>query len=122
MAEILVRSDLAQARKIWEERRTYFSKRVDERIGEYRELAPILRMLGIIYCNEGHHDDGVIAAAELVQIVRMLDSTFPTLQERVKNRLRHQANVPILEFLEKICRELECKHKEEVSSILSSII
>ncbi|KAF5319669.1 hypothetical protein D9619_008390 [Psilocybe cf. subviscida] len=39
LADILLASgDLAQARQICEERRAYFSKRVDRRMGEYREL------------------------------------------------------------------------------------
>lgn len=85
--------DLAQARQICEERCAYFSKRVKKRMGDYRDLATILRMLGILCCSEGRHEEGDAAAKELSQIMARLGSAF---QEQVKIRLRRQAKVPIL--------------------------
>ncbi|KAF5319350.1 hypothetical protein D9619_008424 [Psilocybe cf. subviscida] len=120
LAEILLATgDLAQARHICEERRAYFSKRVETRMGDYRKLAPIFRMLGILCCSEGLHEEGYIAAVELSRIMRMLGSVFPSLQEQVKIRLRRQAQVPILKTLEEISQRLDCGHQMEVASWFS---
>jgi tetratricopeptide (TPR) repeat protein len=118
MAEIfLATGNLAQARQICKERSAYFSKRVEKRMGDYRELAPILRMLGILCCSEGHHEEGNTAAKELSRIMKTLGSAFPSLQEEVKIRLRNQAKVPILKVLEDMCQKLDCEHQAEVLSL-----
>ncbi|KAF5319246.1 hypothetical protein D9619_008387 [Psilocybe cf. subviscida] len=111
--------DHAQARQICEERRAYFSKRVDTRMGEYRELAPILRMLGILCCSEGRHEEGEAAAQELSRIMMTLGIAFPSLQEQVKIRLRNQAEVPILKVLDNMSAKLDCGHQTEVGSSFS---
>ncbi|KAF5319444.1 hypothetical protein D9619_008436 [Psilocybe cf. subviscida] len=114
---LLATGDLTQARQICEERHAYYSKRVESRLGEYRELAPILRMLGILYCNEGRHTEGDAAAQELSRIMRMLGSAFPSLQEQVKIRLSNQAEVPILKVLDDMSQKLDCKHQAEIVSL-----
>jgi tetratricopeptide (TPR) repeat protein len=118
LADILLATgDLGQSRQICEERSTYFSKRVEKRMGDYREWAPILRMLGILCCGEGLHEEGEAAAKELSRILRMLGSAFPSLQEQVKIRLRHQVKVPILKVLEDMFQKLDCQHQKEVVSL-----
>jgi hypothetical protein len=118
MANILVfAGELAQARDICEERRAYFSRRVEKRMGDYRELAPIFRMLGVLSCSEGRHDEGHAAAQELSRILRMLGSAFPSIQEQVKIRLRNQALVPILKVLEDLSKKLDCGHQTEIASL-----
>ncbi|KAF5327255.1 hypothetical protein D9619_004588 [Psilocybe cf. subviscida] len=112
---LLATGDTAHALQICEERSVYFSKRVGTQMGEYRELAPILRMLGILCCSEGCHEEGNTAAKELSRIMKMLGSTFPSLQEQVKIRLRHQAQVPILKVLELMSQQLDCGHQTEVA-------
>ncbi|KAF5319506.1 hypothetical protein D9619_008401 [Psilocybe cf. subviscida] len=120
LAEIFIATgDLAQARQICEERRAYFSKRVETRMGDYRELAPILRMLGILCCSEGHHEEGDIAAQELYRILTTLGIAFPSLQEQVKIRLRSRAKAPILQVFNAMCEKLDCKHQREVSTLLA---
>lgn len=118
LADILLASDdLAQARQIYEERRVYFLKKVERRMGDYRDLAPILRVLGILRCHEGQHEGGQAAAAELSRMIRMLGSAFPSLQEQVKIRLRNQFNVPILKVLDGMSQKLGCKHQTEFDSL-----
>ncbi|KAF5319359.1 hypothetical protein D9619_008423 [Psilocybe cf. subviscida] len=120
LAEILFATgDLAQAREICQERSAYFFKRVEKRMGEYRDLAPILRMLGILCCSEGRHDEGDAAAQELCRIIKMLGSAFSSLQKQVKIRLHHQAQVPILKALGVMSESLDCKHQREVVSLFS---
>ncbi|KAF5319591.1 hypothetical protein D9619_008378 [Psilocybe cf. subviscida] len=120
LAEILLATgDLAQARQICEERSAYFSDRVENRMGEYRDLAPILRMLGVLCCSDGRHEEGDAAAKELSRIMRTLGSAFPSLQEQVKIRLRHQANVPILKVLDDMCHKLNCKHQAGIISLFA---
>ncbi|KAF5327863.1 hypothetical protein D9619_004595 [Psilocybe cf. subviscida] len=120
LAEILLATgDFTQARQICEERSVYFSKRIETRMGEYRELAPILRMLGILCCNEGRHEEGGAAAAKLSHIMKTLGSAFPSLQEQVKIRLRRQAKVPILKVLEDMTQRLDCGHQAEVVSLFA---
>ncbi|KAF5319455.1 hypothetical protein D9619_008430 [Psilocybe cf. subviscida] len=118
LAEVLLATgDLVQAQQICEERSAYFSKRVEARMGEYRSLGPILRMLGILSCSEGRHEEGEAAANELRRIMTMLGSVFPSLQEEVKIQLRHQAQVPILKILDDMSEKLDCKHQAEVVSL-----
>ncbi|KAF5319319.1 hypothetical protein D9619_008386 [Psilocybe cf. subviscida] len=121
LADILLAiGDLSQARLICEERRAYFSKRVEKRMGEYRDLAPILRMQGILCCTEGLHEEGDAAAQELSRIMKTLGSAFPSLQEQVKIRLRHQAKVPILKVLDDMSKKLDCGHQAEVLSLFAN--
>ncbi|KAF5326652.1 hypothetical protein D9619_004745 [Psilocybe cf. subviscida] len=121
LADILLATgDISQARQIHEERRVYFSKRVEKRMGDYRELAPILRMLGILYCSEGRHEDGGAAAEELSRIINMLQIAFPSLQEQVKNRLRNHIKVPILKVLNDMTQKLDCKHQTEILSCFAN--
>lgn len=95
LSEILLAiGNISQARQICEERREYFSKRVETRTGEYRELAPVLHMLSILFFREGLHEEGEAAAKVLSQIIEKLGSAFPSLQEQVKIRLRHQTKIP----------------------------
>ncbi|KAF5319447.1 hypothetical protein D9619_008435 [Psilocybe cf. subviscida] len=120
LAEILLATgNRAQARQICDERRAYFSKRVEERMGEYRDLAPILRMLGILCCSEGRHEEGNTAAKELSRIMKALGSAYPSLQEQVKFRLRRQVQVPILKFLNDMSQKLECGHQTDVVSLFA---
>ncbi|KAF5329413.1 hypothetical protein D9619_009140 [Psilocybe cf. subviscida] len=120
LAEILLTTgDLAQARQICEEGSAYFFKRVEIRMGEYRNLAPILRMLGVLCCSEGRHEEGEAAAKELSRIMKTLGSTFPSLQEQVKIRLRNQAKVPILKVLDDMSQKLDCRHQTEVVSLFA---
>ncbi|KAF5329777.1 hypothetical protein D9619_009139 [Psilocybe cf. subviscida] len=117
LAEILLTTgDLSQAQEICEERSAYYSQRVEKRMGEYRDLAPILSMLGILCCSEGHHEKGEAAAQELSRIMKTLGSAFPSLQEQVKLRLRNQAQVPILKALNDMGQKLNCGHQKEVAS------
>ena len=121
LAEILLATgNLTQARQICEERRAYFNKRVETRKGEYRELAPILRMFGVLCCSEGRHKEGDAAAQELLQIMKKLGSVFPSLQEQVKIRLHRQANVPILKVLDDMSQKLDCEHQAGVVSLLAT--
>ncbi|KAF5319565.1 hypothetical protein D9619_008418 [Psilocybe cf. subviscida] len=120
LAEILLATgDLAQARQICEERSAYFSERVENRMGEYRDLAPILRMLGILNCSEERHEEGEAAAKELRRIMKMLGSLFPSLQKEVKIQLRHQAQVLILKVLDNMSQKLDCGHQTEVKSLFA---
>ncbi|KAF5319492.1 hypothetical protein D9619_008421 [Psilocybe cf. subviscida] len=120
LAEILlVAGDLAQARQLCKERRAYFSKRVEKRMGEYRNLAPILRMLGILSCSEGRHEEGEAVAKELCKIMKMLGSAFPSLQEEVKIQLRRQTQVPILKVLDEMSEKLDCGHQECIVSLFT---
>lgn len=118
LADILLATgDIAQARQICEERRTYFAERVENKMGDYRELAPILRMLGVLRCSEGRHEEGEAAAQELCRIMKMLGSAFRGLQEQVKIRLRRQAQVPILKVLDDMRQKLDCIHQTEVATL-----
>ncbi|KAF5319560.1 hypothetical protein D9619_008417 [Psilocybe cf. subviscida] len=120
LADILVvTGDLAQARRICEERQAYLTNRVDTRIGDYRDLAPVLRMLGILCCNEGRHEEGNTAAQKLSRTMRTLGSAFPSLQEQVKIRLLQQAEVPILQILNDMSDKLDCGHQTEVGSLFA---
>lgn len=116
---LLVTGDTVQARQICEERLTYFSKRVEIRMGDYRELAPILHTLGILYCSEGRHKEGDAAAKELACIIKTLRSAFPSFQEEVKIRLRRQVQVPILKVLDDMKDKLECEHQAGVASLFA---
>ncbi|KAF5319168.1 hypothetical protein D9619_008410 [Psilocybe cf. subviscida] len=121
LADILLATgDLAQARQICEERSAYFSKRVETRMGDYREWAPILRMLGVLCCSEGRHDEGEAAAQELSRIIETLGSVFPSLLGQVRTRLRHQASVPILTVLADMGEKLDCGHQAEVLSLFAN--
>lgn len=111
---LLATGDFAQARKICEERKTYFSKRVKNRMGEYRELTPVLRMLGVLYCTEGYHEESGAAAKELSHIMTMLGRAFPSLQKQVKIRLRNQADRPVFKVLGEMSRKLDCTHQTEL--------
>jgi hypothetical protein len=120
LADILVATGgLNQAWQICNERRTYFSKRVEKRMGEYRELASILRMLGVLCCSEGRHKEGDATAKELSRIIRMLGRAFPSLQEQVKIKLRNQAKVSILKVLNNMSEKLRCEHQAEVISLFA---
>lgn len=121
LSEILLSvGDVAQARVIGEERRAYFSKRVEQRAGEYRELAPILRMLAVLYCSDGNHEEGEAVARELSRIITMLGSVFPNLQEQVRIRLRSQTKVPVLKVLDDMCRKLDCEHQTDAASFFET--
>ncbi|KAF5319167.1 hypothetical protein D9619_008416 [Psilocybe cf. subviscida] len=120
LAEILLATgDLVQARQICQELRAYFSDIVETRMGGYRDLGPILRMLGILCCSEGHHEEGDAAAKELTQIMKTLGAAFPSLQEEVKIRLRHQTQVPILKILDEMCEKLDCGHQAGIISLFT---
>lgn len=81
--------NIVLARQVYEEQRVYFSQRVGKRIGDYRDLVPALRILGVLYCSKGQHDQ------ELSRIVRMLGNAYPNVQKQVKIRLHQQTKVPI---------------------------
>lgn len=84
-------------------------------MGEYRDLAPILRMLGILCCSEGRHLEGDAAAKELSRIIQTLGNAFPSLQEQAKTRLRRHANVPVLKILDDMSRKLDCEHQAGIT-------
>lgn len=118
LAEVLVATgDISPARQICQEQRVYFSKRVEKRMGEYHEFAPILRMLSILCCSEGRHEEGNNATRELSRIMEMLGTVFPSLQEQVKIRLRAQARTPILKVLEEMSQKLDCGHQRHITSL-----
>ncbi|KAF5319331.1 hypothetical protein D9619_008384 [Psilocybe cf. subviscida] len=121
LAEILLATgNLAQAQQICEERSVYFSKRVEQRMGDYCDLAPILHMLGTLCCNEGRHEEGEAAAKELTRIMKMLGSAFPSLQDQVKIQLRRQTKVPILRILNDMSEKLDCGHQADVLSLFTA--
>lgn len=107
---LLATGDLPQARQICKERSIYISQRVEIKIGEYRELVPTLRMLGVLCCSEGQHEEGAAAAKELSRIMTMLGTEYPNLEYQIKEKLAKQHKAPVLKALEE---KLDCEHQTE---------
>ncbi|KAF5327837.1 hypothetical protein D9619_004387 [Psilocybe cf. subviscida] len=118
LGNILVASgSFSEALEIFEERRGYFSNRVEARNGEYRELVPTLYILGTLYCNDGRHEDGLSVAEDLRRIMICLRAALPTLHEQIVLCLQHELMTPTLQVLNNMHGSLQCNHQAHVTAV-----
>ncbi|KAF5323788.1 hypothetical protein D9619_012927 [Psilocybe cf. subviscida] len=116
LANILIANgDLDEAVHILKERRDYFSNRVEVRNGEYRDLVPTIRTLGILLCHLGCHEEGKAAVREFQRIMQTLSTVFSSLHSQVIVHLKRDIETPILQPLEDMHNNLNCNHQQEIS-------
>jgi tetratricopeptide (TPR) repeat protein len=108
---LLAAGETEAARHVFEERREYFLKRVTEKNGEYRDLAPTLRILGIVYCSKGNHEKGSAIAQELHETLDRLKGIFMSLHNQVMSRLTYELMAPISQAARDLLESLDCDHQ-----------